>query len=240
VGFFNYKKVRKTKFPPEFVPEKSRLTFIKITTIENKNNERRVRTMALYKCSCGNEKEMNLSKVKGGFILSCGCIGKEKTIERSFKHGKCKHPLYTTWRCVISRCYYTKADGYESYGEKGVRVCDEWRNSFVAFYDWAIANGWQKGMQIDKDIKAKTMGVPALLYSPEFCSVVTYEENNADRKGRYKIEWRGRVQNASDWEKEMNFPKSTLHNRIKNQGMSIEEAFTKPIVTRPPRRKLGS
>jgi hypothetical protein len=85
--------------------------------------------------------------------------------------------LYEVWKGMKARCRDPKHIGYKIYGGKGVRVCKEWQESFIPFYEWCMANGWQKGMQIDKDIKAKELGVPALIYSPEMCSIVTAKDN---------------------------------------------------------------
>jgi hypothetical protein len=46
-----------------------------------------------------------------------------------------------------------------NYGGIGVRMCQDWINDFMSFYNWAIVNGWKRGMQIDKDIKARKIGI---------------------------------------------------------------------------------
>lgn len=71
------------------------------------------------------------------------------------KHGLSKHPLHNVWHGIKCRCYGKSSKGYNNYGALGVIMCDEWKNNFKSFYDWAISNGWEKGLQIDKDIKAK-------------------------------------------------------------------------------------
>jgi len=37
-----------------------------------------------------------------------------------------KHPLYTTWRGMMGRCYYKKDKCYYLYGARGIRVCNRW------------------------------------------------------------------------------------------------------------------
>ena len=49
--------------------------------------------------------------------------------------------LYKLWRSVISKCYNPDTTGYANYGAKGIRVYDEWKNSFEAFKEWAHSHG---------------------------------------------------------------------------------------------------
>ena len=37
-----------------------------------------------------------------------------------------------------------------SYGERGIEVCNEWKNDFQSFYDWAINNGYNENLTIDR------------------------------------------------------------------------------------------
>lgn len=102
---------------------------------------------------------------------------KKKRKKRTVKHGLTNHPLYGIWSQMKYRCMSPKSVDYKHYGGRGVKVCDEWVNNFLSFYQWAISNGWQKGLSLDKDIKAKKLGLEPLIYSPEFCSLVTQKEN---------------------------------------------------------------
>src|SRR5262249_60827665 len=43
-------------------------------------------------------------------------------------------PEYRAWANMKTRCYAPSYRGYHNYGGRGIRVCDEWRNSFEAFY----------------------------------------------------------------------------------------------------------
>ena len=48
------------------------------------------------------------------------------------------------------RCYYPKHVAYRTYGGRGVSICDEWRDDFVAFRDWAVAAGYSDDLTIDR------------------------------------------------------------------------------------------
>lgn len=85
-----------------------------------------------------------------------------------------RHPLYSTWLGIKSRCYNPNDSHYRWYGAKGVKICDEWLNDFQAFYDWAIANGWEKGLTIDRKDNNKS-------YSPCNCQFITKSQNSLKR-----------------------------------------------------------
>lgn len=88
-------------------------------------------------------------------------------------HGLSKHPLYSVWIDMVRRCHKPNAKLYPWYGAKRVTVCDEWRYDVKAFIEWALANGWVPGKEIDKDLK-----IPgSKIYSPTTCSIVSHRDN---------------------------------------------------------------
>lgn len=124
-------------------------------------------------CDCGKWKTFGYYNFMRGCQLSCGCNQNHKRITHNYKH-----PLYDTWHKIRCRCTNPKDEAYPNYGGRGVKMCEEWGNSFQKFYDWCIENGWQRGLFVDKDIKGG-----GLLYSPETCTIVTRKVNNQTRRG---------------------------------------------------------
>jgi hypothetical protein len=59
------------------------------------------------------------------------------------------------------------------YHEKGIRVCEEW-DSYEAFRDWSLANGYAAGLTIDRRDNDKG-------YSPDNCRWVTQADNLRNR-----------------------------------------------------------
>lgn len=215
----------------------SHLTFLKKIDKKSGGN-----AMALYKCECGNEKEIRISHVKSLKTISCGCglSGKgkrERTKDEKVAlsllnktHGLSKHPLYKIYYGIIKRCENKKCKAYPRYGGIGVKMCDEWRNDFVKFYDWALENGWKVGMEIDKDIKAMAIGIEPIAYSPEMCSVVTQKENmNATILNKI-IEYDGRKQTMKQWSDEYGINYKALWSRL-NRGWDFETALFRQNVT---------
>jgi hypothetical protein len=95
-------------------------------------------------CDCGKETFVNSGSLRNGHIKSCGCLGIEKTKERSFKHGHSpkgkRSGEYNTWRAMKIRCLNPKHERFKDYGGRGIRVCDEWKNSFENFLAYLKAN----------------------------------------------------------------------------------------------------
>lgn len=62
----------------------------------------------------------------------------------NYKHGfSNKEKLYSVWKNIKDRCYREKCKSYKNYGGRGIKVCDEWKNDYVAFRTWAINNGYK-------------------------------------------------------------------------------------------------
>ena len=116
-------------------------------------------------CDCGTVKEVRRSHLVNGKTYSCGCtkLGKRT-------HGMSHTKLYDTWCGMKQRCYDENCKSYRWWGAKGVTVCDTWRYSFSNFYVWAIHNGYEEGLTIDRVDNAS-------VYSPDTCEWVTLQEN---------------------------------------------------------------
>ena len=120
------------------------------------------------KCDCG-KLIVNLSnRLLTGNSSTCGCRN---------GHGMRYTRIYRTWINMKVRCYNPKQDNYRYYGAKGIEVCDEWRDSFQAFMDWALSHGYSDNLTIDRKN-------PKMNYTPNNCQWITINENarNARKK----------------------------------------------------------
>lgn len=95
-------------------------------------------------CDCGTEKEIRGTHITSGAIVSCGCLGKKKLLDSVTKHGHKHHRLYGVWCNMKNRCYNPKVKCYPRYGGRGITVCDEWRDNFLAFFDWSMKSGYDE------------------------------------------------------------------------------------------------
>jgi hypothetical protein len=135
-------------------------------------------------CDCGKIKEIRAYSLKSRLTVSCGCHNRAVNAARLTTHGLHLHPLYSTWKGMRERCSNPKQRYWHRYGGRGIFVCKEWDN-FQTFKEWAIQQGWCKGLQVDRIDEDDG-------YSPDNCRIVTCKENNdhrnspRDEKGRYK------------------------------------------------------
>ena len=129
----------------------------------------------LYRCSCGNLVKTQITKVKNGYKKSCGCETIKIVKEKSTTHGMSKTALYIRWGSIVQRCYTKNNKDYSKYGGRGIVMCDEWRNDFISFYNWAITNGYSKDLSIDRIDNDKG-------YSPDNCRWTTREVQNRNTR----------------------------------------------------------
>ncbi len=170
----------------------------------------------LCRCDCGNEISIRLESLAQGKTISCGCYRSEKASTHRLTH----HPLYGVWRDMRSRCDGRNKRSFHNYGERGIKVCDEWKNSFESFYEWCINNGYRKGLTLDRiDVDDN--------YSPENCRFVTMkvQQNNKRNNLFYVID--GNKKTLTEWCNIYKINFNTVRKRL-NKGMDILLALTVP------------
>lgn len=168
-------------------------TFGRLRVIERAESTSAGKSRWKCKCECGNEAFVTADDLKSGHTKSCGCLHREisssvmasistgKTGERNnaYRHGGRKTKLYNIWAQMRQRCTNPNHRRYSDWGGRGITVCEEW-NDFVVFRDWALSNGYQEGLSIDRKDNDKG-------YSPDNCRWSTSkEQNNNKRKYRRK------------------------------------------------------
>ena len=122
-----------------------------LTVIERKGSDKNADATWLCKCDCGKTHIYRGKDLRRGFVKSCGCFKAEHASQRMRKmnlnritHKGSYTRLYKVWIGMKERCYNPKNARYYRYGGRGITVCDDWREDFQAFYDWAMANGYDE------------------------------------------------------------------------------------------------
>lgn len=131
--------------------------------------------------------------------------------------------LYFAWYAMKQRCSNPKEASYRNYGGRGIRVCSEWKNSFQAFYDWAIEKGGYKpGLTVER---INNNGH----YSPRNCAFVTKGKQAINRRTCNMITAFGETKCLLEWvrDKRCKTGRGGLDSRIK-KGMDPEKAITTP------------
>lgn len=180
------------------------------------------------KCQCGNIKLVERSNLLSRKTKSCGCSTYETNIKRLYKHGKRYSRINNIWRGLKQRCYNPKRIQYKYYGEKGIKICQEWLNDFQTFYDWAIANGYQENLTIDRINRDGN-------YEPSNCRWVTWRLQANNKQNVPLYSYKGLKLSIAEWSRRYNMDTETLRERIKYYGWSIEKALTTPVRSRNPK-----
>ena len=175
-------------------------------------------------CECGAFSVVTSYHLTHGRTKSCGCLRSDATILSHTTHGLTEHPLYKVWRAMKERCYLPTNKRFEHYGGRGIKVCDEWKDDFVAFFEWSIRNGYEEGLSIDR------INVDGN-YEPNNCRWITMDEQSRNKTSNILLTYNGKTQCIAEWSREVGIKEATIRRRIKH-GWSIEETLTTPVKVR--------
>jgi hypothetical protein len=121
------------------------------------NNNYRTRWHCI--CDCGNTKDVLQQHLVNGHVRSCGCLHVERNREKLARlnasmnresHSETKTRLYHIWISIKSRCFDEHSTSFPNYGGRGITVCQEWASSYLSFKEWAVVNGYNDKLSIDR------------------------------------------------------------------------------------------
>lgn len=169
----------------------------------------------LCKCDCGNTKLVRTYHLISGNTSSCGC----QHFEACKTYGMAESRIYHIWCTMKARCSRETSSGYDKYGARGIKVCDEWE-SFAPFYEWAIANGYSDNLSIDRIDNDGN-------YEPSNCRWATAKEqaNNTRNTVRYKLN--GKLYSAYELSQMSGVPQKLINSRIR-KGWAVKDAAYTP------------
>ena len=195
-------------------------TFGELTVIKKSGHKGKNITWEC-KCNCGNLCIVSGGHLRSGHTKSCGCIRAETLKKMSTKHGKYHNRLHDTWGNMKKRCYNPKYYEFDDYGGRGITVCDEWKNDFQVFYDWAMSHGYRDDLTIERsDVDGS--------YSPDNCKWATKKEQANNKRNNIKITYKGKTQNLKQLTDELGLNYKKIWKRINVFGWTIEKALETP------------
>jgi hypothetical protein len=192
--------------------------FGKLTILEIKKGR-----FIKVRCDCGNIKEVRKHDVKNGRTKSCGCIRKNNP--NSLKHGLSNTKLYIVFKAMKQRCYNPKNKDYKSYGNRGIIIFDSWLNDFNMFYKWALENGYNENLCIDRINNDGN-------YEPRNCRWVNNKENANNTRKNSHLTYNNETYTIQEFADKFNILRTTLTTRLK-LGWDLEKIInTKPVLGR--------
>ena len=199
-------------------------SFERLTVIKRVPSKKLGETLWLCSCSCGNTTITSTGRLRAGKCRSCGCLHIESARKQglaSSKHNHTNTRLYRIWSNMKTRCYNKNNKKYSRWGGRGIYVCNEWKNNFEVFYNWAIKSGYAE----DKTIDRIDNDGP---YSPDNCRWTTFKVQANNTRKNVLITFNGETHTEAEWCNKLGIGRATLCYRLKRY--SVEEALTAPVV----------
>lgn len=141
------------------------------------------------------------------------------------RHGLGGTPLHTIWRGMVGRCYLTTSKAYKNYGGRGIDICKEWKNDFRIFNKWALDNGYELGLTIERKNNDKG-------YCPINCCWIPRKEQNLNKRNSFKITYKNETNNLMEWSRKTGLSSRAIKYRIEN-GWPIENVLTNKAWIKP-------
>lgn len=153
----------------------------------------------LARCECGTERILSTAYLTSGMSQSCGCLRTERAKEFK-KYGELErddknHPvLYKRYHSIKQRCYNPSCHAYYNYGARGIKMCDEWNDDFIAFYNWSMNSGYRDDLTLDRIDNNGD-------YCPENCRWVDRRTQQNNLRRNVYLEYAGLKKMIPEWAK---------------------------------------
>lgn len=195
------------------------------TVIERVYQEGMTGTLFKCECDCGNTGVVSSSTLLKGKSKSCGCYQKIYDAESNKTHGMSGTRIWRIWSCMKARCNNEKDTTYQYYGARGIKVCDDWNNSFESFHEWSVDNGYNENLTLDRiDVDGN--------YEPENCRWITMKEQGSNRRNNVLYELNGQKKTLPQWGEEYGIDYRKVYRRMYYSKWDLEKALTTPIQER--------
>lgn len=173
-------------------------------------------------CDCGNEHTASSHNLRSGSVTSCGCDTRRRMAESRTTHGMTGTKEYHAWVDMRRRCNNPNHPAYPNYGERGIRVCTRWEQSFEAFYsDMGPA---RKGESLDRLDNNDS-------YHPSNCRWASTTEQLNNQRRNVRITVNGETHTVAEWSRITGIGAATIRHRLK-VGWSPDDSVAEPLFAR--------
>ncbi|MCL7747036.1 hypothetical protein [Halalkalibacter alkaliphilus] len=137
-------------------------------------------------------------------------------------HGLSHTRLYKIWSRMKQSCYNPNYKGYRKCGRYGINMCDEWKNNFLMFYQWAINNGYHEDLSIVRKCNKND-------FKPENCKWDIPERGGVSKQVAYYLEIDEVTKTLSEWAEYFNFPVAHVYYNYIHESARTKEELCKKI-----------
>lgn len=180
--------------------------------------------MRQYRCkclNCGREVVKRWCNIDRDDAPACGCLQNTNT-GHNRKYFPKNNKLLKRWQGMRQRCYNSNADSYDDYGGRGITICDEWLDDYTAFEDWALDNGYDDELSIDRiNVNGN--------YEPTNCRWADQHTQSTNKRNTVYIDYMGEPTLLCDIATDTGISYAALYNRYFKQGLRDED-LTAPIT----------
>lgn len=126
--------------------------------------------------------------------------------------------LYDIFGSMKVRCYNRNDKSYRFYGGRGIKICEEWLNDKNSFVNWALDNGYEEGLTIDRINSDKD-------YCPENCRWVTLNDNARYKSSTSILTVNGETHTGKEWARILNIGVNVINRMLRRYGKNITIQF---------------
>lgn len=194
------------------------------------DHRRNGRRFWLVRCDCGNQRVVCAKNLTQGATKSCGCTRSASIQKHGYARGSNyggKTREYSIWLGIKKRCYNSSCVNYKHYGARGVKMCDQWLNSFENFLS-DVGFAPSNNHSIDRiNVNGD--------YEPGNVKWSTPLEQANNTTRNFFVDFNGEIKTLSVWCSELGLNYHRTKRRL-YKGYSPNEAF-QPGIYKPVKNR---
>ena len=175
------------------------------------------------KCDCGKifirrSDAIKSNKINGCLQCSHRFSDRKKNSQGdSVRSGK-YYRLYRIWKGMKDRCYLQSSKHFDRYGGRGIKICKEWKSNYIVFKEWALQNGYNDTLSIERKNIDKD-------YEPSNCCWIPLSMQNKNTSRTWRIRYKNIVYTLSDLSEYLCIPRTTLRRYLLKNDMNVDKCI---------------
>lgn len=220
-----------TEFKDEHIGERINIYDILYLCDSKSNDGHKLYHIKCTECGWENDVQYRHIKHLSSVCNHTSCSGMYINFNGKIKWKNKR--LQKIFQGMCSRCYNENNKDYNTYGEKGVRICKEWLNDPLEFEDWALNGGYQDGLTIDRINSDKD-------YCPENCRWISLKDNAKYKSTTSLINVNGEIHTGRDWAKNLGLGVNRINTYVREYGIDNTVEFIKRYIENPYLKPKGN